>query len=64
MQPSTILSHRSPALSTQRRRAEQAARQAKAAANWDDRVSENIFDVDDERAEVEIIARGIHSDAY
>jgi len=39
------------------REAEYAALRANAADNCDDRVSENIFDVEDERAEVDIIVR-------
>jgi len=41
------------------RDAEYAALRANAADTCDDRVSENIFDVDDERAEVDIIVHGI-----
>ena len=37
------------------RAAEYAALRANAADTCDDRVSENIFDVEDERAEVDII---------
>jgi hypothetical protein len=36
-----------------------AALRANAADTCDDRVSENIFDVEDERAEVNIIVHGI-----
>ncbi len=39
------------------REAEYAALRANAADTCDDRVSEDIFDVEDERAEVEIIVR-------
>jgi hypothetical protein len=39
--------------------AEYAALRANAADTCDDRVSENIFDVEDERAEVDIIVRGM-----
>lgn len=42
-----------------RREAEHAARRANAADKYDDRVSENIFDVDGERAEVDIIIHGM-----
>jgi hypothetical protein len=42
-------------------KAEYAALRANAADTCDDRVSENIFDVEDERAEVDIIVdRMIH----
>jgi len=37
------------------RAAESAALRANAADTCDDRVSENIFDVEDERAEVDVI---------
>ena len=44
------------------REAEYAALRANAADTCDDRVSENIFDVEDERAEIDIIVNGmIHS---
>jgi hypothetical protein len=39
------------------REAEYAALRANAADSCDDRVGENIFDVEDEREEVDIIAR-------
>jgi hypothetical protein len=39
--------------------AEYVALRANAADTCDDRVSENIFDVEDERAEVDIIVRGM-----
>jgi hypothetical protein len=35
------------------------ARQAEAADSFDDRVSEDIFDIDDERAEIESIVHGM-----
>jgi hypothetical protein len=41
------------------REAEYAALRANAADTCDDRVSENIFDVDDGRAEVDIIIHGM-----
>ena len=41
------------------RRAEVSALRANAADTCDDRVSENIFDVEDERAEVDIIVHGM-----
>ena len=44
------------------RKAEYPALRANAADTCDDRVSESIFDVDDERAEVDIIVhRMIHA---
>ena len=45
------------------RDAEYAALRLNAADTCDDRVSENIFDVEDERAEVEIIVHGMLHDA-
>jgi hypothetical protein len=42
------------------RAAESAALRANAADTCDDRVSENIFDVDDERAEVDIIVHRLN----
>lgn len=39
--------------------AEYAALRVNAADTCDDRVSENIFDVEDERAEVDIIVHGM-----
>ena len=41
------------------REAEYAARRFNAADTCDDRISEDILDVEDERAEVEIIVRGM-----
>lgn len=41
------------------RAAENAALRVNAADTCDDRVSENIFDVDDERAEVDLIIHGM-----
>jgi hypothetical protein len=64
MQSGAVYNHTLPVLSMQHRRAAQAVRRARIEAAWDDRVTENIFDVEDERAEVAIIARGIDSDAY
>ena len=45
------------------REAEYAAPRAIAADRYDDRVSENLFDVEDERAEVDIIVHGMIRDA-
>ena len=44
------------------RDAEYAARKMNADDTCDDRVSENIFDVEDEWAEVDIIVRGMIQD--
>jgi hypothetical protein len=45
------------------REAEYAALRENAADSCDDRVSENIFDAEDERAEVDIIAHGMMHEA-
>ena len=45
------------------RDAEYAALRANAADTCDDRVSENIFDVEDERVEVELIVHGMIREA-
>lgn len=45
------------------REAEDAALQANAADTCDDRVSEDIFDAEDERAEVDIVVHRIDDDA-
>jgi hypothetical protein len=45
------------------REAEYAALQANAADKCDDRVSEEIFDIEDEWAEVDIIVHRMHHDA-
>jgi hypothetical protein len=42
------------------RKAEASALRANAADTCDDRVSENIFDAEDERAEVDIIIHGMN----
>ncbi|MBE0614603.1 MAG: hypothetical protein IH604_13115 [Burkholderiales bacterium] len=42
---------------------EYAALRANGEDRYDDRVSENIFDVEDERAEVDIIVRAMAHDA-
>ena len=44
------------------REAEYAARKINADDSCDDRVSENIFDIEDEWAEVEIIVQGMIQD--
>lgn len=44
------------------REAEYAALRANAADTCDDRVSEDIFDVEDERAEIDIIVHGMQHD--
>lgn len=51
---------RSPELPIAWREAEYAALQVNAADTCDDRVSEDIFDAEDERAEVDIIVHGMN----
>lgn len=61
MRRTTFRLRKVPELPVDWRKAEYAALQANAADTCDDRVSESIFDVDDERAEVDIIVhRMIH----
>jgi hypothetical protein len=50
-------------LPTAWREAEYAALRANAADTCDDRVSEDIFDVEDEWAEVDTIVRGLNQSA-
>ena len=50
---------KSPELPIAWREAEYAALRANAADRCDDRVSENIFDAEDERAEIDIIVHGM-----
>lgn len=47
-----------------RRKAEYAMKQMNAADTCDDRVSENIFDEEDERAEVDLIVRQLFQSAH
>jgi len=59
--------HRSPKLFerlTAWRKAECVMRQVNAEDSCDDRVSENIFDAEDERAEVDVIVRGMLQGAH
>ena len=44
--------------------AEYAALRADAADTYDDRASANMFDVEDERAEVDVIVRGMMRDEH
>ncbi len=60
----TIRHHPVPALAKAKRKASQAGTRVFALDTMDDRVTDNIFDVEDEHAEVDIIVRGIGSDAY
>jgi hypothetical protein len=45
------------------REAEYAALRANAADTCDDRVSESIFDIEDERSEIDSIVHGMRHDA-
>jgi len=63
MKHSTHRSRKSPALPIAWRAAEYAALRINAADTCDDRVSDDIFDIDDERAEVDIIVHGMHHGA-
>jgi hypothetical protein len=47
-----------------RRKAEYAMKQMNAADTCDDRVSENIFDEEDERAEVDLIVRQLFQSTH
>jgi hypothetical protein len=61
MKRSAFRSRKLPELPIAWREAEYAALRSNAADTCDDRVSENIFDVEDERVEVEnIVYRMIH----
>ena len=61
MKRSAFRSRKLPELPIAWREAEYAALLSNAADTCDDRVSENIFDVEDERVEVEnIVHRMIH----
>ena len=61
MKRTALRSRKLPQLSIALHEAEYAALRANAADSCDDRVTENIFDVEDERAEVDIlIYRMIH----
>jgi hypothetical protein len=59
MKSTTLRSRKIPQLPLAWREAEFAARQINADDTCDDRVSENIFDVEDEWAEVDIIVHGM-----
>jgi len=59
MKRSSFRSRESVKLPIGWREAEYARLRANAADTCDDRVSEDIFDLEDERAEVEIIAHGM-----
>jgi hypothetical protein len=59
MKQSAHLRPKSSALPIAWREAEYAALRANAKDTCDDRVSESIFDVEDERAEVDIIVHAL-----
>ena len=59
MKRSALHSRKLPDLPIAWREAEYAALRANAADTCVDRVSENIFDVEDERAEIDIIVHGM-----
>lgn len=63
MKRNSIRSGKSTKLPIAWRDAEFAARWANATDNCDDRVSENIFDAEDERAEIDRIVHGMMADA-
>jgi len=63
MKRSALQGRKSPERPIAWREAEYAALRFNAADTCDDRVSEDIFDVEDERTEVDIIVRGIILDA-
>jgi hypothetical protein len=64
MKRSTFRGTNLPKLPIAWREAEYTASRADAADTSDDRVSENIFDVEDERAIVGIIVHGMVHDAH
>jgi hypothetical protein len=59
MKRTALRSRKVPELPLAWSEAEYAALRADAADTCDDRVSQNIFDVEDERAEVDIIVYGM-----
>jgi len=63
MKRTAIHRRKLPELPIAWRAAEYAALRANAADTCDDRVSENIFDVEDERAEVDIIVHRMNHGA-
>ncbi len=63
MKRSTYRNAKSAQLPVTWREAEYAAVQANAADSYDDRIFENLFDAEDERAEVDSIARNMMHDS-
>ena len=59
MKRTALRSRKSPEIPLAWSEAEYAALRADAADTSDDRVSQNIFDLDDERAEVDTIVHGM-----
>ncbi len=64
MKRSAFRSRKIPELPIAWREAEYAALRANAADKCDDRVSENIFDFEDERTEVDIIVQRLIHGAH
>jgi len=62
MKRTAIRSRQSPKLTVSWREAEFAARRLNAADTCDNRVSDDIYDIEDERVEVEMIAHGMLHD--
>jgi hypothetical protein len=63
MKSTTLHHQKSHQLPISWREAEYAARRINAEDTCDDRVTEDIFDVEDERAEVDIIVHNMIQDA-
>jgi len=64
MKRTAIRRRNSPELPIAWREAEYAALRANAADTWDDRVSDDILDVEDEHAELDIIIHRMIHDAH
>ncbi len=62
MKRSTHRSRKSPELPIAWREAEYAGLRTRAANIYEDRVSDDIFDIEDERAEVDIIVHRMIND--
>lgn len=63
MKRSTYSSRKSPNLPVAWRETEYAAARTRSAETFDDRVSDDIFDIEDERAEVDMIVHRMAHDA-
>ena len=64
MKRTAIRSARTLPLPLTWREAEYAALRADAADSYDDRVSQNMFDAEDERAEIDNVVHGMIGDAH